>query len=164
MPFFPAKENQPAHNYLYRLSGALVALRILLLLLLSCVVATGCSRGGQGLAVVKGKVTYKGKPVPNGTVNFNPVDANKPSASGKIQPDGSYTLETFLGSRPSPGAVIGAHKVVIVAMQDQEGILPEQRAALPPPIVPSKYTHPNTTDLTAEVEKKENVIDFDLKD
>src|SRR5262245_45401784 len=126
--------------------------------------SSSCGSSANGLAIVKGKVTYKGKPVPSGTVNFNPVDGNKPSASGKIQPDGSYTLETFLGNRPSLGAVIGQHTVVIVAMQDQEGILPEQRAALPPPIVPSKYTHPNTTDLTAEVEKKENVIDFDLKD
>lgn len=125
---------------------------------------TGCGSGGQGLAPVKGKVTYKGKPVPNGTVNFNPVDTGKPSASGKIQPDGTYTLETYVGTRPSPGAIIGAHKVVIVAMQDQEGLLPEQRAALPPPIVPSKYTHPNTTDLTAQVENKENVIEIDLKD
>jgi hypothetical protein len=124
----------------------------------------GCSGGGHGLAVVKGKVTYKGKAVPNGTVNFNPVDGSKPSATGKIQPDGSYTLETFVSNRPSPGAVIGPHKVVIVAMQDQEGILPEQRAALPPPIVPAKYTHPSTTDLKAEVENKENTIDFDLQD
>src|SRR5262245_59249829 len=143
-------------------SSKRVAIALSVAIVLS--VGAGCGSGGQGLAKVTGKVTYKGKAVPNGTVNFNPVDSNKPSASGKIQPDGSYTLETFLGSRPSPGAVIGAHKVVIVAMQDQEGILPEQRAALPPPIVPSKYTHPNTTDLTAEVEKKENVIDFDLKD
>jgi hypothetical protein len=126
--------------------------------------AAGCGSRSNGLAVVKGKVTYKGKPVPNGTVNFNPVNGNKPSATGKIQPDGSYTLETFLGSRPSAGAVIGSHKVIIVAMQDQEGILPEQRAALPPPIVPAKYTHPNTTDLMAEVEDRENTIDLDLKD
>jgi len=139
-------------------------LGISLLFVVAVGVIGGCGGSSQGLAVVKGKVTYKGKPVPNGTVNFNPVDGNKPSASGKIQPDGSYAMETYLGSRPSPGAVIGSHKVIIVAMQDQEGILPEQRAALPPPIVPSKYTHPNTTDLTAEVEKKENVIDFDLKD
>jgi hypothetical protein len=136
----------------------------LLILVVSFSFSSGCGRGASGLAIVKGKVTYKGKPVPNGTVNFNPVDGNKPSASGKIQPDGSYTLETFLGSRPSPGAVIGQHTVVIVAMQDQEGILPEQRAALPPPIIPAKYTHPNTTDLKAEVETKENTIDFDLKD
>jgi hypothetical protein len=141
-----------------------LAALLFLAMLVPSVLASGCGGGSSGLAIVKGKVTYKGKPVPNGTVNFNPVDGNKPSASGKIQPDGSYALETFLGNRPSPGAVIGQHKVVIVAMQDQEGILPEQRAALPPPIVPSKYTHPNTTDLTAQVEDKENTIDFDLKD
>jgi hypothetical protein len=137
---------------------------VILVAAMSLAMLAGCGGGAEGLAAVKGKVTYKGKPVPNGTVNFNPVDGNKPSATGKIQPDGSYTLETFLGNRPSPGAVIGQHKVVIVAMQDQEGILPEQRAALPPPIIPSKYTHPNTTDLKAEVGNKENTIDFELKD
>jgi len=140
-----------------------VAIYLCFVALALCTVP-GCGGRSNGLAVVKGKVTYRGKPVPNGTVNFNPVNGNKPSASGRIQPDGSYTLETFLGSRPSIGAVIGSHKVIIVAMQDQEGILPEQRAALPPPIVPAKYTHPNTTDLIAEVEDKENTIDLDLKD
>ena len=146
------------------MSVARLASIVFCIAVMSLAWASGCGSGSNGLAVVKGKVAYKGKPVPNGTVNFNPMDGNKPSASGKIQPDGSYTLETFLGNRPSPGAVIGQHKVVIVAMQDQEGILPEQRAALPPPIIPSKYTHPNTTDLKAEVENKENRIDFDLKD
>jgi len=146
------------------MSVARPAVVVCALTALSLSLVLGCGSRSSGLAIVKGKVTYKGKPVPNGTVNFNPVDGNKPSASGKIQPDGSYTLETYLGNRPSAGAVIGQHKVVIVAMQDQEGILPEQRAALPPPIVPSKYTHPNTTDLKADVGNKENTIDFDLKD
>ncbi len=124
----------------------------------------GCSGGGEGLAVVKGKITYKGKAVPNGTVNFMPADSNKPSATGEIQADGSYAMQTYLGSRPSQGAVIGKHKVVIVAMQDMATRLPEERVPLPPPIVPIKYTSPATSDLTAEVEDKENVIDFDLKD
>jgi hypothetical protein len=124
----------------------------------------GCSRGNQGLAVVKGKVTYNGKPVPNGTINFLPIDGNKPSATGEIQSDGSYAMKTFLGNRPSDGAVIGQHKVVIVAMVDMASRLPEERIPLPPPIVPIKYTSPATSDLTAEVEKKENTINFDLKD
>src|SRR6478672_5539591 len=115
------------------MSVARLAAAVFCIAAMSLAWASGCSSGNNGLATVKGKVTYKGKPVPNGTVNFNPVDGNKPSASGKIQPDGSYILETYLGSRPSAGAVIGSHKVIIVAMQDQEGILPEQRAALPPP-------------------------------
>jgi hypothetical protein len=132
-----------------------------------CVVSlfvSGCSGGSHGLAVVKGKITYKGKPVPNGTVNFLPSDGNKPSATGEIQPDGSYSLKTFVSNRPSDGAVIGQHKVVIVAMADMASILPEQRTPLPPPIVPVKYTSPATSDLTANVENKENTIDFDLVD
>lgn len=126
--------------------------------------AVGCNRGGEGLAVVKGKVSYKGKPVPNGTVNFLPDDGNKPSATGEIQADGSYALQTFQTNHASDGAVIGKHKVVIVAMQDMASRLPEERIALPPPIVPTKYTNSATSDLTATVENKENTIDFDLKD
>lgn len=136
-----------------------------LLLVVACLsVVLGCGRGGEGLAVVKGKITYKGKPVPNGTVNYLPADPNKPSATGEIQADGSYAMQTYLGSRPSQGAVIGKHKVVIVAMQDMASRLPEERVPLPPPIVPIKYTSPATSDLKAEVEDKENTIDFDLQD
>jgi hypothetical protein len=124
----------------------------------------GCNRGGEGLAIVKGKITYKGKPVPNGTVNFLPDDGHQPSATGEIQPDGSYALQTFLSNRPSDGAVIGKHKVVIVAMEDMAARLPEERIPLPPPIVPIKYTSPATSDLTAEVKDKDNTINFDLDD
>jgi len=124
----------------------------------------GCGPGSGGLAVVKGKISYKGKPVPNGTINFLPNDGNKPSATGEIQPDGSYELKTYLSNKPSNGAVIGQHKVVIVAMMDMGSALPEQRTPLPPPIVPVKYTSPATSDLTANVEDKENTINFDLVD
>src|SRR6188508_2469400 len=130
----------------------------------SLTISAGCGRGGQGLAKVKGTIKYNGKPVPNGTVNFMPDDGNKPSASGEIQPDGTYTLMTAQGSSNHEGAVIGKHKVIIVAMQDMASRLPEERIALPPPIVPVKYTSPATSDLKAQVEDKENMIDFDLQD
>jgi hypothetical protein len=140
------------------------ALTIVLVATVVLTLSLGCGRGGQGLAKVKGTIKYNGKPVPNGTVNFMPDDGNKPSASGEIQPDGTYTLMTAQGSSNHEGAVIGKHKVIIVAMQDMASRLPEERIALPPPIVPTKYTSPATSDLSAEVENKENVIDFDLKD
>jgi hypothetical protein len=133
---------------------------LLAVLLLSMTVAAGCGTKGDETAIVRGKVTYNGKPVPNGTVNFNP-DVPGPTATGDIQPDGSYTLGTY---KPGDGAVIGTHSVVIVAMQDQAGALPEQRSPTPPPIVPMKYTSPATSDLKAQVERKENTINFDLKD
>lgn len=135
-------------------------LSLLAALLLSLTVAAGCGAKGDETAIVRGKVTYNGKPVPNGTVMFNP-DSPGPSATGDIQPDGSYTLGTY---KPGDGAVIGKHTVVIVAMQDQAGALPEQRSPTPPPIVPMKYTSPATSDLKAQVEQKENTINFDLKD
>lgn len=119
----------------------------------------GCGSGRSGTAIVRGKVTFNGKPVPNGTVNFIPDTG--PSASGEIQADGSYTLTTY---KPGDGAVPGTHKVTVVAMQDQTTRLPEERSPLPPPIVPVKYTSLATTDLTANVEDKENTINFDLKD
>jgi hypothetical protein len=104
-------------------------------------------------------VTYKGKPVPNGTVLFVP-DAG-PQATGEIGPDGSYTLTTF---RPGDGAVPGTYKVVVVAMQDTSNRLPEDRNPLPPPIVPDRYSSIATTDLTAQVKDGENTIDFPLTD
>jgi hypothetical protein len=120
---------------------------------------TSCGPRGEATAIVRGKVTYAGKPVPNGTVNFIPDRG--PSATGEIQPDGSYTLTTY---KSGDGAVIGAHKVIVVAMQDMSNRLPENRTPLPPPIVPVKYTSLATSDLTADVQKKENTINFDLKD
>lgn len=125
--------------------------------LAALVTLAGCGGGGMKTAVVRGKVTYKGAAVPNGTVSFIP--ASGPAATGEIQPDGSYTLTTY---RSGDGAVLGPHKVVIVAMQDQAGRLPEERAPLPPPIVPVHVTSLATTDLTADVQDRENTIDFAL--
>lgn len=124
------------------------------------VVLLGCGGGGKyKLAPVKGSVTYKGKPVPNGTVSFIP-EGGGPTATGELQKDGTFVLKT----EKSNGAVLGSHTVVIAAMQDMGETLPEARNPLPPPIVPEKYTNPATTDLKAKVEDKDNVFTFDLKD
>lgn len=120
--------------------------------LIATALFAGCGPGNANTVLVKGKVTYKGQPVPNGTLNFMPAEG--PSAYTEIKPDGSYELR----------AVRGKHKVVVVAMQDTTSALPEQRAALPAPIVPNKYTAVTTTDLVADVKDEPNTIDFDLKD
>jgi hypothetical protein len=119
----------------------------------------GCGDGRPKTAVVRGTVTYKGKPVPNGTINFIP--AVGPASSGEIGPDGAYTLTTF---RTGDGAVLGTHKVVIVAMQALGDKAVEAWTPLPPPIVPMKYTSLGTTDLTGEVKDQENTINFALTD
>ena len=119
----------------------------------------GCGDRGPKLASVRGTVTYKGKPVPNGTVTFIPASGQH--ATGEIRPDGSYTLTSF---RPGDGAIPGTYKVVVVAIQDMTGRLPEDRTPLPPPIVPNKYTSIATTDISVEVKEGENQIDLPLRD
>jgi hypothetical protein len=136
-----------------RRAAALVAAAAVLL-------AAGCGTDRKKTAEVTGKVTYRGKPVPNGTVTFIP-EAGGPPATGEIRPDGTYTLTTY---SKGDGAVPGRHKVVIVAMEDAAGKLPEERKPLPPPIIPNKYTSPATSDLVADVKDGENTINFDLKD
>lgn len=117
----------------------------------------GCG-GRPRTAVVRGTVTYQGKPVPHGTVNFIP--AAGPAATGEIGRAGSYRLTTF---KSGDGAILGTHKVVIIAMEDMGDRAVEAWSPLPPPLVPLKYTSLGTTDLQVEVKDEENVIDLDLK-
>jgi hypothetical protein len=105
---------------------------------------------------VKGTVTYEDKPITSGTINFISEDG---SSYGELKPDGSYELMT---NEPGDGARPGSYKVTVIAMQDQGTALPEAKNPLPPPTVPLKYTSLATTDLTATVEKKDNVINFQL--
>ncbi len=132
------------------------SIRRLLLVLAVIASAIGCD--SSNLVVVTGKVTYENKPVASGTISF--VSADNASAYGDLQPDGSYSLKT---DKPGDGAAPGTYKVIVVAMQDQAGLLPELKSPTPAPTVPFKYTSLATTDLTAKVEKgKPNVIDFNL--
>jgi hypothetical protein len=125
------------------------------------VVVSGCGRkGAMETAPVSGKVTYRGKALPTGTIMFVPAEG--PAATGEIGADGSYKLTTY---QSGDGAVIGAHKVTITALQGMGNALPEQRSATPPPLVPAKYLSDSTSGLTAEVKPKvENEFNFELKD
>ena len=127
----------------------------------TAIVTCGCSKQGRmETAPVSGKVTYRGKAVPTGTVMFVPGEG--PAATGEIGSDGSYKLTTF---STGDGAVIGTHKVTITALQGMGDALPEQRSATPPPLVPAKYLNGETSGLVAEVKPKtKNEMNFDLKD
>ncbi len=121
----------------------------------------GCAKkGGMETAPVSGKVMYRGKALPTGTVMFVPGEG--PAATGEIGKDGTYKLTTY---RPDDGAVIGTHKVTITALQGMEGALPEVRSGTPGPLVPAKYLNGDTSGLTAEVKPKtNNEVNFELKD
>ena len=126
-------------------------------LLAALAIAAGCtSSGNLPTSPVKGRVTYRGKPVPNGTVMFVPETG--PAATGELTKDGTFVLTTYSNG---DGAVLGMHKVAITALQDTSGLSPEQ-SGTPAPLVPEKYLGQDTSGLTFEVKEGENEANFTL--
>ena len=138
----------------------------------------GCDSGPHyEHAKVHGKVTYQGKPVTLGSVLFVPVEppkeGNMQPASGSIGPDGTYELK----SEADPGAILGEHKVVVIAVDGgqpvQESAPSKDGAPGPSPsvkavrfktLVPKKYSDPATTPLTRKVVVGDNNFDLELTD
>ena len=128
--------------------------------LLLIAILPGCGERGFPTAPVRGKVTYNGKPVTSGTVLFMP-DGDKPSATGELEPDGSYSLTTY---RSGDGAVLGKHSILITAIEDQSNRLPEERNPAPGLTIPARYNNFATSGLSAEVVEGANTVDFELRD
>lgn len=85
---------------------------------LACLILTGCDSGPRRYQV-SGDVTYQGKPVPSGTIYFDP-DATKgndgPQGVAAIK-DGKYNTSDPDGR----GAVGGPHVIRIEAFGPPEG-------------------------------------------
>jgi len=122
----------------------------------------GCSSATERpeTVPVQGKVTYKGEPVPKGTVTF--LSDGGQVATGEIQPDGSYKLSTF---EEGDGAIPGPAKVGILANTLHPHMMPGSSPGYKPPkdLVPKKYSKPESSGLEATVTKDGPPINFDLK-
>ena len=121
------------------------------LLGLSLIVALSLSGCGQSSVAipstfsVKGKVSYKGKPLTKGSIVFEPTDAGK-DAYGKIQPDGTFELTTY---KEGDGAVVGTHRVYVT----------EQ----PKGAIPVKYTQASSSKVEVEVGEATTDYPIDFK-
>lgn len=123
----------------------------------------GCGSSGPEMARVYGKVTYQGQPVPKGTISFVPVDAvNGNPATGVLQSDGSYTLQTV---EPGDGARLGEYRVAISTITEDQILdyIPKTPPPKPKPLIPEKYSDPATSGLTATVKSGTNDIPFVLQ-
>ncbi|MDR3636204.1 MAG: hypothetical protein P4L84_20550 [Isosphaeraceae bacterium] len=89
-------------------TGAVLSLVMAALALPCCGCGSSSSRQLPLTLPVRGKVTYRGKPLTEGKVKFEP-DAGR-SASGHIHSDGTYVLTTF---KEGDGAVPGVHRVAV---------------------------------------------------
>lgn len=136
--------------------------RALALLALLAAPTWGCGSKSERPATlpVQGKVTYKGQPVSKGTVTFQ-SDAGQ-TATGEIQPDGTYQLSTFV---ERDGALPGHHKVMIIANDADPTLMPGSSPGYKPPkeLVPKKYENLETSGLDADVAKDKPSYDFELK-
>jgi hypothetical protein len=116
----------------------------------------GCS-SGPPTGEVKGKVTFKGKPVTEGTVTFlNPKEGG--AAEAEIGRDGTYEVQG--------GVVVGDYLVVITPpvhiVDTDPGKSPPAPVEKNMPDIPRKFRMPGTTTLKATVKPGPNEFNFDM--
>ena len=114
------------------------------------------SCGGDGRVDVAGQVTFDGKPIDQGTIDFVPADGQGPTAGGLIQ-GGRYSVRVAPGRKRVE--IQGCREVGrgrVVEFDPDSPIVPITK-----PIVPEKYnTH---TTLTIDVKKSVDDADFHLE-
>jgi hypothetical protein len=105
----------------------------------------GCSGDPDKIGAVpaSGTVTYKGKPLETGSIQFIPAKGR--SASGVIK-EGNFVMSTY---DELDGAIPGKHAVIISAYKEVKvagSTEPEQDL-----IVPEKYANAASSGLTVEI-------------
>jgi len=121
--------------------------------------ATGCARQGD----VSGKISYKGKPLVWGTVQFEGSDNLLRQAN--INSDGTYTVR---------GVAVGQSKIAVSSINPQSSdFQTRQVEGRPPPKprpkvqgwfpIPDKYDAPYKSGLVYTVKRGENTYDIELQ-
>jgi hypothetical protein len=131
-----------------RRSAAVVAVFAVLL--------AGC---GRPAAVVSGTVTVDGDPASDGSVNFEPVDGQGPSAGAKIT-DGKFTVPEEVAMTPGKKratvrASVKTGKMVQAAPPPPPGLMTDELRFYPAPGV-----KPDVREV--ELKEGENELSFDL--
>lgn len=124
---------------------------------LLCLVTAGCGGGGVPTGTVYGKVTVDGQPLADGTISFNPLDGNTPTAGGKIT-NGTYSVAVPRGNQKvliSSPKVTGSRKAYET---DPNSKMVETYQET----LPVKYTNPFETPLSVEVNGGSVKKDFEL--
>src|SRR5262245_44737795 len=96
-------------------------MRCRLLIIGLLLLTAGC--GSSSMAPVSGRVTWKGQPVANAIVTFEPISDEEnpgPGSFGRTNANGEFTLVPNNG--PGQGALVGRHKVRIVAYEGDDSL------------------------------------------
>jgi hypothetical protein len=103
---------------------------------LALLAVAGCGGGGPKTYPVRGRVVLADgdiKELANGHVEFMLENDQTVRADGKIQPDGSFTMQTQQQGKLLHGAVEGKYLARIIPPEDEDG---DGRKRRPPPIHP----------------------------
>jgi hypothetical protein len=146
-------------------------------LVLLLAAALGCGDGPR-LVPVSGKVTLDGKPLFHKSVYFHPQPGTPGNGAADVtKEDGSYRLLYIRSgaTKVFPGAPPGAYRVVIAeakiaAKEAPKGAEPPgpEPAVIPTmpwrkrPVIPARYSNPETTPLSVEVSAGGGTIDLEL--
>jgi hypothetical protein len=124
--------------------------------LLAISFAIGCSQGPP-TGRVRGKVTFKGKPVNEGLVTFiNSKEGG--AAEAYIDKDGSYAVKN-----PVPVADYQVVITPLVEIKDTDpGKSPPSPVEKAAPDIPRKYRTPGSSPLQASVKQGENEFPFEM--
>jgi hypothetical protein len=125
-----------------------------------CFVSLAGCDSGPATGEVSGKVTFKGKPVKEGSVTL--LNANNSNVGGayeaQIGAEGAYAI--------TAGVVVGDYLVEIkplTHMVDTDpGKSPPAPMEKPAPDIPKKYRMQGTTPLKASVKAGKNEINFEM--
>ena len=125
--------------------------------LLLVFLAIGC--GDNREAKVVGRVTIDGEPLTHGTVAFLAGSkTNAPAATGAIQSDGSYCVQTGQSGKLISGEYAARVTASEPSIPDPEGGPPTPGAL----ITPVRYADIRTSGLRYNIRSGENVIDIAL--
>ncbi|TWU23664.1 hypothetical protein [Bythopirellula polymerisocia] len=117
-------------------------------------ISAGCDQGPL-VVPVEGTVYYNDKPLPFGSVMFQP-QMGQP-AGARIAEDGTFKLSTF---SEYDGAIVGQHKVKVSCYASQSPELAKKKTVgeqtLGPSLIPENYTYSDQSGLTADINSEGN--------
>jgi len=136
-----------------------------------CLGISGCFSKDPPLGQVTGTVTYDGKPLEEGTIIFSVSGAR--DASGLIKNGEIQQVTSF---KPGDGVPVGEARIAIIAIKAGAGNISQgmfsQRDANSPGtssmkvstefLIPTRYTNPEKSGLTATISKGKNEVRFEL--
>jgi hypothetical protein len=145
------------------------------------VIVVGCNKVSQPKTEIKGKVTYKGAPLPGGNMAFYSATPGSAAVTCAINPDGTFLVN---------GVTVGQNKVTVETESLKKNEVPQMNEAMmggmskenrdkikddlakakannsgPQYIaIPKKYADLNKTTLSVDVKDGKQTIDIDLPD